>query len=91
VLVRAAAQVGERLLDGDPVAPRGRDPADPAKRVVRPVARGPDDRGHGPGPGGAPGRHAAGDFEEGLDTGLVVGEIHDHDAPPVPEDVEASG
>ena len=63
-----AAQVLERLLDGDPLRSLGGDPADPAQRVVGPVAGGPDDRGDRRRPAGRPAGDPLGDVEDGPDA-----------------------
>ena len=77
-----AAEVLEGLLDGDPLRPLGGDPADPAQRVVGPVAGGPDDRGDRRRPAGGTRGDPLGDVEDGPDARLVVGEVDDHDLGP---------
>jgi hypothetical protein len=83
-----APQVAEGLLDRDPLRVPGRDPPDAAQRVVGPVARGPDDRGDRRRPPGCAAGKARGDLEDRRGTGLVVGEVHDHDARAEPVQVE---
>ena len=67
------------------------DPADSAERVVRPIARRSDDRGHRCGPTGCPAGDPLRNVQHGVDPGLVVGEVDDHDAAAEPEQVEPAG
>ena len=87
-LAAPAAEVLQRLLDRDPLGPLAGDPADAPQRVVRPIARGPDDRGHRRRPARGAAGDPLGDVEDRVDPGLVVGEVDDHDPRPEPEQVQ---